>query len=97
RALGVSQPGLLVEVLAFDQDVEQVYAGLAVEFGEAAAAKLIARGPLGASAFDLALDAVASASQSRMNGVAGVVPERLILVSDGMLTAGAELDALAAR
>jgi tetratricopeptide (TPR) repeat protein len=86
RALGVSQPGLLVEVLAFDQDVEQVYAGLAVEFGEAAAAKLIARGPLGASAFDLALDAVADA-----------VPERLILVSDGMLTAGAELDALAAR
>jgi tetratricopeptide (TPR) repeat protein len=86
RALGVSQPGLLVEVLAFDQDVERVYAGLAVEFGEAAAAKLIARGPLGASAFDLALDAVA-----------GSVPERLILVSDGMLTAGAELDALAAR
>jgi tetratricopeptide (TPR) repeat protein len=91
RALGASQPGLLIEVLAFDQDVEQVYAGLAVEFGEAAAAKLIARGPLGASAFDLALDAVASASQR------GVVPDRLILVSDGMLTAGAELDALAAR
>lgn len=84
RALGAAQRGLEVEVIAFDQTAEPVFAGPAVEFGEAAEAKLRDRGPLGASAFDVALAAVRGP----------VAPDRLILVSDGMLTAGDEFGRL---
>jgi hypothetical protein len=85
RALGSAHPGLAVEVIAFDQTAERVFAGAAVDFGEVAEGQLLARGPLGASAFDVALAAVARDASA---------PERLILVSDGMLTTGAELGLL---
>lgn len=88
RALGSAHPGLEVEVIAFDQTAERVYLGEATDFGEPSEAKLRERGPLGASAFDVALDTV-----SRDGGA----PERLILVSDGMLTTGEEFAALGPR
>jgi thioredoxin-like negative regulator of GroEL len=88
RALGSAHPGLAVEVIAFDQTTEKVFAGAAVDFGEVAEGKLLARGPLGASAFDVALAAVAADANA---------PERLILVSDGMLTTGDDLGALGPR
>ncbi|HVI00418.1 MAG TPA: VIT and VWA domain-containing protein, partial [Enhygromyxa sp.] len=88
RALGSAHPGLEVEVIAFDQTAERVYLGEAIDFGEPSETKLRERGPLGASAFDVALDTV-----SRDGGA----PERLILVSDGMLTTGEEFAALGPR
>src|SRR5690606_9541539 len=88
RALGAAQPGLEVEVIAFDQSAEQVFAGPALEFGEAAQARPRARGPLGASAVDVVLAAP---------GRGSAAPERLILVSDGMLTAGREFGQLHER
>lgn len=87
RALGSVHPGLEVEVLAFDQDAELMFEGLAIELDDAVEARLRERGPLGASALDVALDTLARRDPEQ-------TPERVILVSDGMFTAGEALDSL---
>lgn len=70
-------PSLKVSVLAFDQQVAPVYSGLAKGFGDAQARQLLARRALGASNVELALKAVKDAPTPRV-----------ILVSDGVFTAG---------
>ncbi len=80
RAIGDSYPEARVAVLAFDQSVERIYDGTAANFGEARA-KLMARGALGASDLEGALNR------------AGVIARegkyrRVLLISDGVATAG---------
>ncbi len=80
---GLSKIGVnRVEVVAFDQDAELVYAGSVIGFSTAALNKLRDRGPLGASSLQAGLDFVAAT-----NGV----KRRLIVLTDGMVTMG-ELD-----
>jgi hypothetical protein len=78
-AIGDQQ--LAVKVVCFDQDTETVYEGTLAGFDDAARAKIRARRALGAS--DLA-GALAQAAKE----AAGRYP-RVLLVSDGIATAGA--------
>ncbi|MEM6990853.1 MAG: VIT domain-containing protein [Myxococcota bacterium] len=78
-ALAAKHPGLALKVAAFDQDVAPIFDGLASEFGEPELAKLKDRGALGASNLQLALDKLDSA---------GLGSDRVLLVGDGVATAG---------
>jgi len=72
-------------VVAFDQTVETVFAGTAAQFGPEAVQAILKRGPLGASDLTGALRWAASQK----------LPARLIIVGDGVATAGdIERDAL---
>jgi tetratricopeptide (TPR) repeat protein len=99
RALGFEQQARTVEALvsglgqgagdrpvmvaAFDQTVETIYEGGARGYGPAATRRLLARKPLGASNLSAALAWVAKARR-------GSTPyRRVVLVSDGVPTAGA--------
>lgn len=77
---GLSSIGVRsVRVVAFDQTAEEVYAGAPGGFGEAALARLRARGALGASSLEVALAAIEATSG----------PDRRVLfVTDGQITAG---------
>jgi tetratricopeptide (TPR) repeat protein len=70
-----------LRVLAFDQTVEEIYAGDASGFSARDKARLLARDALGASNLSAALTAL---SQS------GSQHGRVLVVSDGVLTAGPE-------
>lgn len=85
-ALSAYSPQLEVEVAAFDQETVSLYKGKGKEFGEAAARALADRAPLGASDLGQAL-AWAKGKGKR----------RVIVVTDGMATAGAEASALPAQ
>ncbi len=76
--LAKGQPSLNVSVVAFDQDVVPMFSGAASSFGEADAKKLFARQALGASNVELALQYLASKPT-----------DRAVIISDGVLTAGA--------
>jgi tetratricopeptide (TPR) repeat protein len=78
---GASTP---VEVVAFDQDSQAIYRGPASGFGDAQVQALIARGAAGASDLAQALGTLRASNA------------RLVIVSDGVVTAGAEGDELAA-
>jgi tetratricopeptide (TPR) repeat protein len=79
---GASVP---VEVIAFDQDTQAIYSGPASGFGDAQVTALIARGAAGAS--DLS-QALAKLQAPR---------ERVVIVSDGVVTAGTEGAELTAK
>ncbi|MCB9548888.1 MAG: hypothetical protein H6706_24045 [Myxococcales bacterium] len=68
-----------VEVIAFDQYTEAVYDGAPAGFGDAALGALRRRGALGASSLEAAIAALEETSGAG---------RRLILMSDGMVTAG---------
>jgi tetratricopeptide (TPR) repeat protein len=78
RRVGATTPLL---VRCFDQEVEACYDGTLGGFDPAAQQKIIARRPLGASNFEQAFASFAKA--------AGPKPPRLIVVTDGIATAGA--------
>lgn len=75
-ALAEQEPSLVLDVLAFDQNVDSVFHGRATEFGQADLETLLGRRALGASDFGRLLD------DSRLKG------QRLLLVTDGISTAG---------
>jgi len=68
---------LPIEVIAFDQDRQTIYRGAASGWGDGEDQKLIERGAAGASNLAQAVSGVQSAS-------------RLVVVTDGVITAGAE-------
>lgn len=72
-------PALPLRVLAFDQDVEEIFTGSAGDFGKAQLEKLKQRQPLGAS--DLARALTAAAQK-------GGAYHRALLITDGVVTAG---------
>jgi TonB family protein len=68
-----------LQVLCFDQTIEQVYSGPATGFGTDARKRILARHALGASDLAHALGYLHTAKK---------VEDRVLLVSDGILTAG---------
>ncbi|MEP6859745.1 MAG: VIT domain-containing protein [Deltaproteobacteria bacterium] len=68
---------LPIEVVAFDQDRQTIYRGAASGWGDAEDQRLVERGAAGASDLAQAVRGVASKS-------------RLVVVTDGVITAGAE-------
>ncbi|HEY6038442.1 MAG TPA: hypothetical protein VIV58_29370, partial [Kofleriaceae bacterium] len=74
---------LPIEVIAFDQDHQAIYRGAASGWGDAEDQKLVERGAAGASDLAQALRAVQGA-------------QRVVIVTDGVITAGAEHAELAA-
>ena len=77
---------LPLQVVAFDQDAEQIFAGPASEWGAAHDKKLVERGAAGASDLAQALGWL---------GARGA-KSRVLVVTDGVITAGAEHAELAA-
>lgn len=84
-ALTAYSPQLELEVAAFDQETVSLFKGKSKDFTEAAASPLAERAPLGASDLGQAL-AWAKGKGKR----------RVIVITDGMATAGAEAAALPA-
>ena len=76
--------GTAIEVVAFDQDTQSIYTGPASGFGSAQVDALVARGAAGASDLSQALGKVAGGT------------DRVVIVTDGVLTAGTEGAALEA-
>ncbi len=70
---------LPISVVAFDQDSELIYSGAASGFGEVHRRVLVERGAAGASDLGQALDWIATHPR-----------QRLLIVGDGVITAGAE-------
>jgi len=68
-------------VACFDQSIDEVHAGRARDFGDAAVARIRSRGALGAS--DLAKALAWAGTRARSAG-----PTRVIVVSDGVATMG---------
>jgi outer membrane protein OmpA-like peptidoglycan-associated protein len=79
---------LPLEVVAFDQDAELVFDGRAADLGDAQARRLVERGAAGASDLGQALAWLAAHGRPR---------PRLVIVGDGVITAGAEGEELRAR
>jgi tetratricopeptide (TPR) repeat protein len=77
--------GAKVAVGAFDQSVEPIFEGSASEYGQAARDSLLARGALGASDLQQALGWAAQRAK-----VIGAT--RVVLVSDGVITAGEDAE-----
>ncbi|MFO0664077.1 MAG: VIT domain-containing protein [Polyangiaceae bacterium] len=77
-------PGSRVSVLAFDQTTEVVFDGQSTAFGAAEVSKLEARGALGASNMARALTDATAHAKAR-----GDRPRRLVVLTDGVVTAGA--------
>ena len=76
--------GLALQIIAFDQDTQRIFDGRAAEYDDAANSELLARGAAGASNLAQAIAAL------------GTPHERLVVVTDGVLTAGPETPALVA-
>jgi len=76
---------LPVQVVAFDQDAEMIFNGQAYELGDAHIKKLLERGAAGAS--DLGQALAWTAQHAPL--------QRVVVVTDGVITAGDEGDALA--
>lgn len=77
--IGTEWPGVEVRVAAFDQDLEEIYRGPATDFDAGDEARIVDRGALGASDLKRALTAVRDQ---------GLVSPRMLLISDGVVTAG---------
>jgi hypothetical protein len=75
---------LPLEVVAFDQDCELVFEGRAAEFGEASARKLALRGAAGATDLGQVLAWIADGARRK------ALQPRVVIVGDGVITAGAE-------
>ena len=79
-ALAKDHGGALpIHVIAFDQDTQAIYSGPADGYGDAAEQALVTRGAAGASDLGQALAALAAH---------GTGDDRIVVVSDGVLTAG---------
>ncbi|HWO19873.1 MAG TPA: OmpA family protein [Kofleriaceae bacterium] len=81
---------LPLEVIAFDQDAELVFEGRADGFGDAEVRKLLERGAAGASDLGQALAWLGGRNKAKAQA-------RVVVVGDGVLTAGIEGKELAAR
>jgi len=79
---------LPVQLVAFDQDAEVVFSGPARDYGDAQDAKLLARGAAGASDLGQALAFLATTVHAPL--------PRVLVITDGVMTAGAERAELAA-
>jgi hypothetical protein len=79
--------GFTLDVAAFDQEVQPVFHGRAADFGAAQLATLRQRQALGASNLGNALDWLAASAKA----------ERVLLIGDGVVTAGARDEALTAK
>jgi len=77
KTWGATMP---VQVIAFDQDAEEIFSGQAYEFGEAHVKKLLERGAAGAS--DLGQALAWTAQHTPLS--------RVLVVTDGVITAGNE-------
>jgi hypothetical protein len=73
-----------LQVMAFDQDAEPVYQGRASGWGEDDVRRVLERRPEGASNLELALSRVAERYRNQSQF------DRLLIVSDGVVTAGSE-------
>jgi len=82
NALATRYPGITVDVVAFDQETKPAFSGPAVGFGDGEVAALVERRADGAS--DLG-QALASVKQNT----------RVVVISDGVVTAGLDKAALA--
>jgi len=78
---------LQLRVVAFDQDRQPIFDGLAADYGAAHDAALIARGAAGASNLGQVLAALAAP---------GTAHRRVVIVTDGVVTAGPDTPALVA-
>jgi len=79
--------GLPIQVVAFDQDTQQIFAGRAADWSATQAKALLARGAAGASDLGQAID-----------WLGGHAPHaRLVVLGDGVITAGAKSDDVKAR
>jgi tetratricopeptide (TPR) repeat protein len=79
RELATRNGNVSLEVIAFDQEARSMYAGAASGFGDAQVAALIERGAAGASDLSRATSALAPRAQ-----------RRIVIVTDGLVTAGRE-------
>ncbi len=77
-------PTLPIQVVAFDQDAEMIFSGKAYELGDAHVTKLLERGAAGASDLGQALAWVGQHAPL----------SRVLVVTDGVITAGNEGEAL---
>jgi len=77
--MGSEWPGVEVRVAAFDQGLEEIYRGPATDFDAGDEARIVDRGALGASDLERALTEVREH---------GLVSPRILLISDGVVTAG---------
>ena len=76
---------LALDVIAFDQDTEHIFTGRAADWSDAQDKQLVERGAAGASDLGQALASLRDRSRSRV-----------VIVTDGMITAGIEHGELAA-
>jgi tetratricopeptide (TPR) repeat protein len=74
-SLAAKYPGLAIEVIAFDQDTQSIYAGPASGFGAAQIEAIVKRGAAGASDVGQALDKIQPKA-------------RVAIITDGVVTAG---------
>jgi outer membrane protein OmpA-like peptidoglycan-associated protein len=74
-----------IQVIAFDQDSQLVFTGRAADYGDAAEKRLLDRGAAGASDLGQALASVTD------------IQPRVVVVTDGVFTAGADGAALAGK
>lgn len=79
QKIGAGLPKTRIVLAAFDQGVDKIYDGLGASLGDDAVKKLKVRRALGASDLEAALKWAAQAKTSRV-----------LLISDGVATAGAE-------
>ncbi len=85
QGLATRYSGVVVDVIAFDQDTQSIYSGPASAFSRAQVEVLEKRGAAGASDLEQAL---ATLTQPR---------ERVVVVTDGVLTAGVSGSELTAK
>jgi hypothetical protein len=78
---------LPINVVAFDQDTQSIYSGAASGYGDAADKALVERSAAGASDLEQALAALPKST--------GDVMRRVVVITDGVMTAGAEAGDLA--
>ncbi|HEY4179426.1 MAG TPA: VIT domain-containing protein [Kofleriaceae bacterium] len=83
-SMAQAYPGVNVDVVAFDQDSKSIYSGPAAGFGTAQVQALVARGAAGASDLSQALAGIAQPQK------------RIVVITDGVITAGKEGGELAA-
>jgi len=83
-SLAERYPGLLIDVVAFDQDTQAIFSGPAARFGTAEVDALVKRGAAGASDLAQALDKMPAR-------------DRVAILTDGVVTAGVAGKALTAK
>ena len=86
ETMATKYQGVSIDVIAFDQDTQSIYSGPASGFGSIQTEALITRGAAGASDLSQALAKVS-----------GNNAQRVVIVTDGVLTAGTEGAELTAK